>query len=372
MVQTSSALLFEQPGEWLIKTVELSKPGVGEVLVEMRASGLCHSDDHLAQGDLLLPRLPLCGGHEGAGIVREVGPNVDGLEVGDHIVTSFVPACGHCRWCASGMQNLCDYGALILNGTHIDGNFKGAYDGRAVGQLAMLGTFSEVQLLNQLSCVKIDKDIPLDVACLVGCGVPTGWGSAVYGGQVHPGDVVIVMGTGGVGMNAVQGARFAGAGHVIAVDPVSHKRDVAKNLGATETFDHIDEAADFARSITNGQGADSAIVTVDLIDGDRINEGFNSIRKGGTVVVTAQGDAGATNIPVNLFELSMYQKRIQGVLYGVEAPRVAIPKLLSLYKDGHLKLDELITTRYTLDKVNQGYTDMRNGMNIKGIIDFSL
>jgi S-(hydroxymethyl)glutathione dehydrogenase/alcohol dehydrogenase len=372
-MQTRAAVITEQPGKWQVVDVELDEPKAGEVLVEMAATGLCHSDDHVATGDAQLPpeNLPICGGHEGAGIVRAVGSEVHDLSPGDHVVTSFIPACGHCRWCATGFQNLCDNGFRIMSGTQMDDTYRMHWGDTPVGTLAMLGTFAEWQVYHSDSVIKIPTDVPLGVACLTACGVPTGWGSAVNGAQVGPGDVVIVMGVGGVGMNAVQGARHCGAGHVIAVDPVEFKRDEAKGFGATECFSDIAEATDFARSITNGQGADSAIVTVGVIDGSHIAEAFSAIRKAGTVVVTSQGSTTAEGVPINLFEISMYQKRIQGVLYGMGAPRRQVLRLLDLYRSGHLMLDELATRRYDLDQINDAYSDMRAGINIRGVIDLA-
>jgi NDMA-dependent alcohol dehydrogenase len=367
-MDTRAALLWQQPGEWQVASVQLDGPSQGEVLVEMAAAGLCHSDDHAATGDSPLRVLPHCGGHEGSGIVRELGPGVTGLEVGDHIVTSFIPACGQCRWCASGMQQLCDNGALLGAGAQLDGSYRMHLNGENVSNGAMLGTFSEWQVLHQLSCIKITKQVPLEVACLVACGVPTGWGSAVNAAGVRPGDVVLVMGVGGVGINAVQGARHAGALHVIAVDPVPFKREMALKLGATEAFADMAEATEFARGCTNGQGCDSAIVTVGVIDGEHVAQAFAAIRKEGTVAVTALGSKSKTGIPVNLCELSMFQKRIQGVLYGCSSPRVQVPALLALYLSGVLKLDELVTRRYTLDQINDAYLDMREGRNIRGVI----
>ncbi|MEU1956009.1 NDMA-dependent alcohol dehydrogenase [Nocardia rhamnosiphila] len=366
-----AAMLFEQPGEWQVREVEVAEPGAGEVLVEMVASGLCHSDDHVALGDLPVSRLPYCGGHEGSGVVRRVGPGVRSLQEGDHVVTSFVPSCGRCRWCSRGMQNLCDNGALIMEGCQLDGGYRMRVAGRDVATGAMLGTFATWQVYDELSCIKIRDDLPLDIACLVACGVPTGWGSAVNGAEISVGDVVIVMGVGGVGINAVQGARFAGASHVIAVDPVDFKRTKALEVGATESYPTIEEAADFARSITNGQGADSAIVTVGVVSGTNVGDAFDAIRKAGIVVVTSQGSPANVGMPVNLFEISMYQKRIQGVLYGMDSPRHAVPALLDLYSEGHLRLDELVTRRYRLEDINQGYADMHAGRNIRGIIDFA-
>jgi S-(hydroxymethyl)glutathione dehydrogenase/alcohol dehydrogenase len=369
-MRIKAALLYEQPGKWQVDEVELDEPRKGEVLVRMAYAGLCHSDDHCATGDVPVP-LPFNGGHEGSGIVEAVGPGVTSLEVGDHIVASFVPSCGMCRWCAVGMQNLCDRGADILLGTMGDGTFRMSVGGKGVAQAGGLGTFAEYSVFMEESCIKVARDIPLDVASLVSCGVPTGWGSAVNAAQVQPGDVVIVMGIGGIGVNAVQGARHAGASRVIAVDLMEGKRAAAEMVGATDFTTDIDEATQLARSLTNGQGADSAIVTVSVVAGEPIAKAFAAIRKAGTVVVTSQGPLEAHGIPVNLFELSMYQKRIQGALYGMGSPRREVPRLLQMYQDGQLKLKELITKRYTLGEVNQGYEDMLAGRNIRGVIDFT-
>ena len=314
----------------------------------------------------------LCGGHEGAGIVRQVGPGVDGFAVGDHVVTIFVPSCGRCRWCASGMQALCDEGASTLEGKRPGDTFRMTLpDGDGVAKMGLLGTFSEWQVYDQRSLIKIRSDVPFDVAAITSCAVPTGWGSAVVAADVKPGDVVVVMGVGGVGMSAVQGAAHSGAAHVIAVDPVAFKRDKALTLGATETFENMADATAFARSVTNGQGADSSIVTVGLLDGEAINEAFSAIRKAGTCVVTAQGDTRTRGIPgINLFEISMFQKRIQGAIYGMTSPNRSVPWLLDLYMGGQLKIDEMVTTEYSLDELNEGYADMRAGRNIRGVVRF--
>ena len=373
-MRTRAAVLRQVPGDWNIEEVELDDPRYGEVLVEMVATGLCHTDDHFARGDAKLAHLPFVGGHEGAGIVRQVGPGVQDLEVGDHIITSFIPACGHCRWCAMGIQNLCDNGVLIGPGKQVDGTYRmHTADGQDVATLALLGTFAEWQVYDQLSCVKIGKDVPLEVACLVACGVQTGFGSATSAGNVQRGDVVIVAGTGGVGMNAVQGASLSGAAHVIAVDPVAEKRKWALDFGATEGFESIAAAMDRVRELTNGQGADVCILTASLVHADLLGEGFAAIRKAGTLVVTGVSpDSEEMAIPgVNARNLAMLQKRIQGALYGMKSPREAMPMLLDLYRAGRLKLDELITTVYPLDEINVAYEDMRNGRNIRGVIHFA-
>jgi NDMA-dependent alcohol dehydrogenase len=356
------------PGTWEVVEVDLEEPRQGELLVKMFASGLCHSDDHIATGDIPVQTYPFAGGHEGSGVVEKVGPHTPGFEVGDHVVMSFLPGCGRCRWCASGMQNLCDLGATLLVGSRADGSFRMSLDGQPVGQMCGISTFAERSVVAVESAVKIPKDIPLDRACLVGCGVGTGWGSAVNSAEVKPGQTVIVMGIGGIGINAVQGAAHAGATNVIAVDPVEFKREMAMELGATHAFADIAEATTFAQSVTNGQGADSAIVTIGVTKGEHIGQAFSSIRKAGTVVVTGLGDLTEVGIPVSIGELTLFQKRIQGSLFGASSPSRDILSLLQLYVDGRLKLDELVTRTYTLDEVNQGYADMHAGKNLRGVI----
>lgn len=373
-MQTRGAVIRSAPGKFEIMDIELEDPRQNELQIKMVASGLCHSDDHLATGDLPVPDYPICGGHEGGGIVSKVGPNTVGWEEGDHVVMSFLPGCGKCRWCATGHQNLCDLGAFALAGTRFDDptSFRMHYDdGKPVAQFLGISTFSEYTTVSVNSAIKVDKDLPLETICLLGCGVGTGWGSAVNSAEVHPGDTVIIMGVGGIGINAVQGAAAAGADNVIAVDPQEFKREKAMELGATHTFSDIAEADEFAKSVTNGQGADSAIVTTGVLLSEHIGQAFSAIRKMGTVVVTSLGDATNVGIPVSTLELTMYQKRIQGALFGASSPTSDIPRQIQMYRDGRLKLDELITNTYSLDEVAQGYEDMHAGKNIRGVVHFS-
>lgn len=370
-MKTKAALLLAQPGEYQVLEVDLDEPGPNEVVVRMVASGLCHSDDHPAKGDVAMAHLPVCGGHEGAGVVEAIGSGVRSLAVGDHIVTSFIPSCGRCKFCAHGKQVLCENSALLMTGALMDGTFRMHLDGADVGQQSMLGTWSEYAVLSEWSCIKIPEDSSLRAAALLGCGVLTGWGSAVNGAQVRPGDVVIVVGTGGVGINAVQGAAHAGASRVIAVDPAQLKRDTALTLGATDAVVSIEEATELALSITNGHGADSAIVAVGVMSGEDVADAFNAVRKDGTVVVAAISRAEAVGIPVSLMMLTMLQKRIQGCLYGMMSPAADVPMLLEMYERGQLKLDELISKSYTLDEINLGYEDLHAGKVIRPMVEFA-
>ena len=369
-MKTDAAVLFSQPGKWEVTEVELDGPGPTEVLIKMAAAGLCHSDDHLVTGDMPAMKLPFAGGHEGAGIVEAVGPGVTTVAPGDHVVVQFIPGCGRCRWCASGMQNLCDSGAMLLAGCQLDGTYRMHKDGTDVGQMCMVSTFSQYTIAPSISCVKIPDEIPLTSACLVGCGVPTGWGAAVEATGVRPGDVTIISGIGGIGINAVQGAKHAGATRIIAVDPIPFKREAALEFGATDAVETIQQAEHLAHELTNGQGADSVILCIGVLRGEHIGQAFHAVRKGGTIAVVGIGPVSDQNIPVSPFILAMFQKRIQGVLYGSLSPSKDMLRLLAMYQAGQLKLDELVTRTYTLDQINEGYADMHAGRNIRGVITF--
>jgi NDMA-dependent alcohol dehydrogenase len=366
-MKTRAAVLRDVGKPFEIVELDLDEPKAGEVLVKFAASGLCHSDDHLRTGDIPV-RYPIVGGHEGAGVVQQVGAGVSRLAVGDHIVASFLPTCGKCRFCARGLTNLCDLGRFLVDNSLPDGTYRYHEGSTDLGQMCLLGTFSQYAVLSEASVVKIEDDIPLELACLVGCGVPTGFGSAVHAGEVKPGDTTIVYGIGGVGANALQGASVAGARYVIAVDPVEFKRTSAPTFGATHAVATAEEAHALALELTWGVGADQAIVTMGVVTEEVVSAAFAAIRKRGTVVLTGLAGPGAKTVNISGFELSLFEKRLQGALFGSSNPFEDIPRILDLYRVGKIKLSELVTTRYTLDQVNQGYEDMMAGRNIRGII----
>jgi S-(hydroxymethyl)glutathione dehydrogenase/alcohol dehydrogenase len=366
-VQTRAGIARELGKPWSIEDVELDAPHAGEVLVRLAASGLCHSDDHLRTGDIPV-RYPIVGGHEGAGVIEEVGPGVTRLKAGDHIVCSFLPACGRCRFCARGQTNLCDMGYLLVNNSLPDETYRFHAEGQDFGQMCLVGTFSQWATVSEASCIKIDDDLPLETVALVGCGVPTGFGTATHLGAVRPGDTVVIYGIGGVGINAVQGASIAGATNVIAVDPLANKREAAERLGATHSAASYEEAQQLVTDLTRGVGADEALVTVGIVTEDVIDAAFAAIRKHGTVVITGLNGPGKKNIQLSSFELTLFQKRIEGALFGGGNPFEDIPLMLDLYRAGKLKLDELITTRYKLEEVNQGYRDLLDGRNVRGLL----
>ena len=371
-MKTKAAILWERHTPWSVEEIELDPPKTGEVLVKMHASGMCHSDEHLVTGDLAgaTPEPPLIGGHEGAGVVLEVGAGVFSVKPGDHVVFGFVPACGRCPSCSSGHSNLCDMGALTATGMQLsDGTSRHHARGKDIALgIGGLGTFALHTVVNEASCIVIDKDIPLDRACLLGCGVVTGWGSSVYAAQVEPGDTVAVVGVGGIGANAVQGAKLAGARVVAAIDPVEFKREKAMEFGATHTHASIDEALAALGDTTWNRGFDKVIMTCGVGNGDVLGQAFWLGGKRSKIVVTNIHPTGEGSIAVPAVFLTVFEKQLIGSLFGSANPRRDIPKLLELYSQGQLDLDGLVTRTYTLDDINQGYADMNAGKNIRGVL----
>jgi S-(hydroxymethyl)glutathione dehydrogenase/alcohol dehydrogenase len=365
MTMTTRAAICREPGRpWEIADLQLDEPKANEVRIKFHAAGLCHSDDHIQKGDARM-RFPVVGGHEGAGVVDAVGADVTRVEVGEHVVCSFIPACGKCRYCSTGHQNMCDEGKNASTGEFADGTFRFHEGDTDLGGLCVLGTFSRYAVVSEYSCIPIRDDIPFDVAALVSCGVPTGWGTAVHASGVRAGETVVVYGAGGVGSNAVQGARYAGAKNVVVVDPVEFKRDMAKVFGATHTFADAETAREFVVETTWGHLADHALITVGKLDDEVIANAIQVVGKSGKVTITAVGP-GSLNTGSGM--LIGYQRRVQGAVFGACNPLYDVPRLLDLYRSGDLKLDELITRRYALDEVNQGYQDMLDGKNIRGVL----
>lgn len=368
-MKTRAAILWELGQKWEVEEVDLDPPGPEEVLVKLTATGLCHSDEHLVTGDLPIP-LPVVGGHEGAGVVAAVGSNVHDLDEGDPVVLTFLPSCGHCSYCARGMGNLCELGAALMMGPQIDGTCRFHARGEDVGQMCLLGTFAEYTVVPKASVVKIEPGTPLDKAALIGCGVTTGYGSAVRTGEVHAGDTVVVVGAGGIGMNAIQGARIAGALTIVAVDPVAFKREQAGIFGATHCAPSMDQAWELISDLTRGKLADVCVLTTDVAEASHVGEALALVGKRGRVVVTAIGHPDETTISGSLLEITLYEKQIRGALYGSSNAAHDIPRLVELYNAGLLKLDELVTREYSLEQLNEGYDDMKSGLNLRGLVRF--
>ncbi|MEO3759507.1 Zn-dependent alcohol dehydrogenase [Mycobacterium sp. B14F4] len=384
-MRSRAAILHDVGRQWSVEDFELDPPKAGEVLVEMAAAGLCHSDEHIRNGDMSasnevmeaygLPSMfPMIGGHEGAGVVLDVGRGVTEFAPGDHVVTTFVAVCGRCRWCNSGMEYICDMGAQVMvPGMPTDGTFRHhTADGRQLGHLSKVGAFSKHTVVSTDSIVKIDPHLPLLPMALLSCGIPTGYGSAENRAKVRTGDTVVVIGVGGIGTAAIQGARINGAAQIVAVDPVEFKQKSALGFGATHTASTTEEAADLVRDLTSGVMADSVVVAPSLITEPDVQAALSLTRKGGTCVLTGMTRQTTSSIAINLQDFILWNKNLVGTVFGSCNPRVDIARFARLYETGLLRLDEMITRRYRLEDINDGYRDQMNGEIIRGVIDFGL
>lgn len=370
-MKTKGALLWELNQGFTVDEIDLGDPVAGEVQVRMHAAGMCHSDYHLTTGATPMP-LPALGGHEGAGVITKVGKDVVGLAEGDHVIMAFIPACGNCPPCMAGHRSLCDRGAVLLGGKAIaDGTNRIHAGSHPVSPMNLLGTFAPYMTVHQDSIVKIDPDVPFETAAIMGCAVPTGFGSATNVAQVQPGETVIVVGVGGIGMSALQGAVLSGARHVIAIDPVAFKREQALKFGATHAYPTMAEAIAPVMELTWGIMAHKTILAVGEMRGEMVEEAMILTAKTGTCVVTGMGSMIEADVKLNLFLFTMLQKTLKGNIFGGGSSHLETPRLVGLYKSGLLKIDEMVTNTYALEDINQGYQDMLDGKNIRGVIRFT-
>ncbi|MBA2280157.1 MAG: Zn-dependent alcohol dehydrogenase [Actinomycetota bacterium] len=352
-----------------IEDIELEAPRAGEVKVKMGASGVCHSDLSIQNGTLF-GSYPIVLGHEGAGVIEEVGEGVDGLAVGDHVVISWVPQCGECFFCQKGQGFLCEAGGLAMaTGGLLDGSTRFSKDGAPIMQMACSGTFSDTAVIPAIGAVKIPDDIPLEVAALVGCGVLTGVGAATNTASIQAGDTVVVVGCGGVGLNVIQGALIAGATRVIAVDMLANKLELAKQFGATDIVDaSAGDPVAQVLALTENRGADVAFEVIGLKQ--TIEQTVNMTRRGGEAVLV-----GVPKMEVMLelpafFGVVLMSKAIKGCWYGSSNVQEDVPKLLGWYREGKLKLDELISRRIGIDDVNDAFRAMEAGEVARTVINY--
>jgi len=364
-----AAVLFAPREALKVVDVELAEPGPGEVRVRLAASGVCASDWHTMTGAIPSPT-PSVLGHEGAGVVEEVGAGVRDVKPGDHVVLSWVPSCGRCRYCESGRPNLCSVAApFLLAGTLVSGARRLSYQGQPLYHYSFLSTFAEAVVVDEACCIPVRPDVPLSVAALVGCAVMTGFGAVVNRARAEPGSTVIVYGAGGVGLSAVMAARLSGAQHVIAVDPVASKRALALEVGATHVADPgEDDPGEVVSSLTAGDGADVAIESAGRTE--LVAAAFAATRRGGTIVCVGIPAADAT-IVLPGPAMVRHEKIVTGSLYGSCRPRVDMPKILDLYASGRLPLDRLVSRTYGLDDINVAFDDMVAGKLARGVVEFS-
>jgi NDMA-dependent alcohol dehydrogenase len=365
-MKIQAAVLWEPGSALSVEAVDLDAPHHGEVLVQVMAAGVCHSDLHPARGDWAT-RTPLVLGHEGAGVVCDVGPGVTRLRKGDHVVFCWAPACGECPFCREGRGVLCDrLDRTTYRNKLPSGETRLRARNQDVNHFISTACFAEYAVVAEEGAIRVDEDVPFDALATLGCAVVTGVGAALHAARVTAGSTVVVVGAGGVGLNVIQGARIANAARIIAADVKAAPLQLAREFGATDTIgDPGAKLSSAVRDLTKGRGADYVFDTVGAPP--TIDQALASARKGGTVVLTGLSRVDAT-APITTFPFVMQEKRLIGSVYGSGSPADDIPKLVSLYRDGQLKLRELVTRTYALTSINDALDALANSAGARGII----
>jgi Zn-dependent alcohol dehydrogenase len=365
-VETLAAVLRQFGEPQRVERVELRDPGPGEVLVRLHAAGVCHSDVGQADGDWPFP-LPAVLGHEGAGVVEAVGPDVAEVEVGTRVVLSSAPGCGACRHCIQGRPILCQRSlAAMGSGGLTTGETPLSGEDGAIAAYALLSCFAEHTVVAERSVIPLPDEVPLDAAALVGCAVITGVGAAIETIEIEAGSRGAVIGAGGVGVNAIQGARLRGASEIVAADTSAERLDGATQFGATGALDVTDGArVEDLRSRAPEEGFDWTIVTVGAADAIRL--GVNLTRPGGTTCVVGLMPQDEP-VPVDMLDLVTYEKRIVGSAYGTLDPRLLVPRLFALYLEGRLLLDELVSARLPLEAINEAFDLSRRAEGVRPVL----
>lgn len=355
--------------EFNVEEITLDSPKAEEVRVKVKAAGLCHSDLSMINGAIPAP-FPLVLGHEGAGIITEVGEKVTRLKVGDHVVFTLQPVCGTCDPCMHGDHICCDFVTTeqLLSATMPDGTTRHSRpNGDKLYTHVALACLAEETVVHENSAVKIDADIPFASASLSGCGVITGAGGAIFGGDIRTGDKVVVLGCGGVGLSAIQGASIAGATTIIAVDIADNKLEMAKEFGATHTINGGQESVPERVTEITGRGADTALECVGIPA--LMQQGYDSLRSGGTLVIIGIAPMGQ-QLPMDAFSLPFSGRVVKGGKYGNHNPVLDIPMLLDLYKQGKLDIDSMVSKTYSIDQIHEAFEDMEKNVNARGVIVF--
>ena len=359
-----AAVLNEIPGSLDITDVQVDKPAAREVLIRTVAAGLCHSDLHFMEGLYPYPT-PAVMGHESAGIVEAVGDQVSYVQPGDHVITCLSVFCGHCDYCTGGRPSLCS-GKDVECSRAPEDTPRLSIDGQPVFQFLHVSSFAEMMLVHENAVVKIREDMPLDRAALIGCGVTTGVGAVFRTAAVEPGATVAVLGCGGIGLSAVQGARIAGAGRIIAVDTLDNKLEIARQMGATDTVNASDgDPVAQVHELTGG-GVHYSFEAIGLKQ--TAEQAFQMLRNGGTATVIGMIPIGQ-NVEVHGVDF-LFEKKIQGSNMGSNQFRVDMPRFVDMYLDGRLLLDEMVSARIPLEEVNEGYDAMKKGEVARSVIMF--
>ena len=358
-MKAKAAILFEVGQRLDIREVDVAKPRAGEVLVRMAVGGICHSDLHVMTGHLSAP-VPSILGHEGAGTVVEVGSGVTSVRPGDNVIPLWRLSCGECEYCTAARPALCAVGLKIRStGRLLDGSSRFSLNGSEIKHFLGVSTFSEYTVVLEKALVKVPKDIPLQQAALLGCAVITGIGAVMNAARVEPGSQVAVFGSGGVGLNVIQGAALAGAEKIIAVDLLDNKLEMARQFGATHTVNASSgDPVEQVRSLTGQRGVDYAFEVIGLPK--TVRQSFDSLAKRGEAIVLGVTPL-ETEVSIPVMPLIFEEKVLKGSVYGSSRPRIDIPKLMNLYRAGKLKLDELLTRTYSFDQINEAYAALDRG-----------
>ncbi|MEK7364171.1 MAG: Zn-dependent alcohol dehydrogenase [candidate division NC10 bacterium] len=367
-MKAKAAVLFEVGQRLQIRDVEVQAPRAGEVLVRMAAAGICHSDLHAMTGHLVAS-LPAILGHEGSGIVADVGPGVTSVKPGDHVIPLWRLSCGTCEYCSDGRPALCPEGTQIrMTGRLLDGSTRFTLDGQEIKHFAGVSSFAEYSVIPARAVLKIPEDFPLDRAALLGCAVITGVGAVFNCARVRPGSSVAVFGAGGIGLNIIQGAAIAGAEKIIAVDILPNKLEFARQFGATHTINgSTGNAVEQIRALTDGKGVEYAFEAIGLPA--TMRQAYDSLRKRGMAVVVGVTPMTA-EVSVPVMSLVYEERILTGSVYGSSRPSIDIPKLIALYRSGKLKLDELLTRRYPFAQINEAYDALERGEVARSIVTF--
>ena len=356
------AVVAHDIDDFSVVNVDLDAPKVGEVLVKMKATGICHSDLSIINGTIRW-KLPSVLGHEGAGIIEQVGEGVSNVKEGDHVVLSFVPNCGDCYNCQRAEPHLCQMSKP--HGGLLDGTSRVKMDGQEIAVMSMLGNMAEYCVVPEACVVSVDKEHDFKAAALVGCGVTTGVGAAIKTAEVKPGSTVAVFGCGGVGLNVIQGARIAGAARIIAVDLSAERMELARSFGATDVINPKGDPVKQVQDITDGIGADYCFEVVG--SGKLVEACFKATRFGGTTVLVGVGRAD-DRFSINAMIVPFSSKTIKGCMYGSANFKVDFPMYLDLYRQKKLDLDSLVTRTYSIDEAPEAFADLESGKNARGVI----
>ena len=366
MARIDAAVLYEAGQPLQVEQISIDDPGPGQVMVRLVASGLCHTDWSVMSAQRPHP-LPVVLGHEGAGVVEAVGDGVTQVQRGDPVICSWAPNCGCCFYCDHDLPFWCnEWTQSASAGTLFDGKVRLSKDGEAIHHFTTVSSHAQCCVIEQASAVPIHRDMPLDRACLIGCAVMTGYGAVVRHASVEAGESVAVFGCGGVGLNVVQTACMVGAGPIIAVDVNKQKLTWATEFGATHTLNAAEEAVEEIRKLTHGRGVDYSFEAAG--HPEPLKQAIEAARPGGRVVLLGAGAHDAQIImPYNIFR---GDKTITRLTYGQGRPRIDFPRIVELYMNGKLKLDELITAQMPLERINDGFEQMVNGNVIRAIVTF--